>query len=248
MPKFGLGVNLEKNNSGHEATVTPGYVTDGLVGNWDAGDAASYPGSGTTWTDLTGNNDGVLTNGPVYTASPNPNFAFDGDNDYVELGSINSANPLSLFGVTGFAIEFWIQADLSGDPLQRIIAKSNGGAASGGYSVFRNGSALDFYINTVSVISFATGFVGWKQFVLTRNSSNVVRFYRDGVLSTTTTLPAAATPFPSTTTNARIATWNHSTGREYKGELGIVRVYNVELTTAEVLQNYDANKAAYGLS
>ena len=43
-------------------------VTDGLVLNLDAGDPRSYPSSGTTWTDLSGNgNNGTLVNGPTYS-------------------------------------------------------------------------------------------------------------------------------------------------------------------------------------
>ena len=46
-----------------------GVVTDGLVFYVDAGNGNSYPGSGTTWSDLVGGNDGTLTNGPTYTTS-----------------------------------------------------------------------------------------------------------------------------------------------------------------------------------
>jgi hypothetical protein len=61
-------------------------VTDGLVLNLDAGLPASYPGSGTTWFDLSGSgNDGTLTNGPTYSSSNGGSLVFDGSNDYVNL-------------------------------------------------------------------------------------------------------------------------------------------------------------------
>ena len=44
----------------------PKIVTDGLVFAVDAANKKSYPGSGTTWTDLAGNNNGTLTNGPTF--------------------------------------------------------------------------------------------------------------------------------------------------------------------------------------
>jgi hypothetical protein len=47
----------------------PRIVTDGLVLALDAGNPKSYPGSGTTWTDLSGNgNNGTLVNGVGYNS------------------------------------------------------------------------------------------------------------------------------------------------------------------------------------
>jgi hypothetical protein len=57
---------------------SPKIITDGLVLCLDAGNPKSYPGSGTTWTDLSGNgNNGSLENGVGY------NGGFFNGNDYV---------------------------------------------------------------------------------------------------------------------------------------------------------------------
>jgi hypothetical protein len=62
-------------------------VTSGLVLALDAADRNSYPGSGTTWTDVSGNgNNGTLTNGPTFS---NNSIVFDGVDDYVVVGSFN---------------------------------------------------------------------------------------------------------------------------------------------------------------
>ena len=45
---------------------SPRIVTDGLVLCLDAASKRSYPGTGTTWTDLKGGNNGTLTNGPTF--------------------------------------------------------------------------------------------------------------------------------------------------------------------------------------
>jgi hypothetical protein len=58
-------------------------VTDGLVLYLDAGNVKSYPTTGTTWTDLVGVNNGVLTNGPTFNPSNGGSIVFDGTNDYV---------------------------------------------------------------------------------------------------------------------------------------------------------------------
>ena len=76
----------------------PRIVTNGLVLCLDAGNNKSYPGSGTVWNDLSGNNfNGILTNGPTYSPSSGGGIVFDGVNDYISLGSVlnNSFTGLS---------------------------------------------------------------------------------------------------------------------------------------------------------
>ena len=59
---------------------SPKIVTDGLVLCLDAANPKSYPGSGTTWTDLSGNgNNGTLVNGASYNSVNNGVFVLDAD-------------------------------------------------------------------------------------------------------------------------------------------------------------------------
>ena len=58
-------------------------VTDGLVFYVDAGNGDSYPGTGTTWSDLVGSNNGTLTNGPTFDSGNGGSIVFDGTNDYI---------------------------------------------------------------------------------------------------------------------------------------------------------------------
>ena len=63
----------------------PKLVTDGLVLWMDAADRTSYPGSGTTWTDLTRNGyNGTLTNGPTFSSANGGAIVLDGTDDYVQ--------------------------------------------------------------------------------------------------------------------------------------------------------------------
>ena len=62
---------------------SPKIVTDGLVFAVDAANKKSYPGSGTTWTDLAGSNDGTLTNGPTFDSGNGGSIVFDGSDDYI---------------------------------------------------------------------------------------------------------------------------------------------------------------------
>jgi hypothetical protein len=79
-------------------------VTSGLVLNLDAGNPTSYPGSGTTWTDLSGNgNTGTLTNGPTYSSSNGGSLSFDGVDDYINIGSQSLVGS----GTSPFSVELW---------------------------------------------------------------------------------------------------------------------------------------------
>ena len=91
---------------------SPSIVTDGLVLCLDAGNPKSYPGSGTTWTDLSGNgNNGTLVNGVGYDSDNGGSLSFDGVNDYVTLGT-----PALMNGVqVPLTICLWARANSFGE-------------------------------------------------------------------------------------------------------------------------------------
>jgi len=65
-------------------TYNTSIVRNGLVLHLDAANRKSYPGTGTTWTDLSGlNNNGTLTNGVSYQSVNQGAFNFDGIDDFV---------------------------------------------------------------------------------------------------------------------------------------------------------------------
>ena len=67
---------------------SPRIVTDGLVLCVDAANTKSYPGSGTTWTDISGKgHNGTLTNGPTFSSDNMGGIVFDGSNDAVTLSA-----------------------------------------------------------------------------------------------------------------------------------------------------------------
>ena len=77
---------------------------DGLVMYLDAGSRISYLGSGTVWTDLSGNgNNGTLTNGPTFNSGNGGSIVFDGIDDYVNSNNISNVQTLS----------YWIEPSVS---------------------------------------------------------------------------------------------------------------------------------------
>ena len=100
---------------------SPRIVTDSLVLCLDAANTKSYGGSGTTWTDLSGNgNDFTLVNGVGYDSGNNGSLSFDGSNDYAtrahdsnnELAStalnFSTALTISVWFYSGNAITSWL--------------------------------------------------------------------------------------------------------------------------------------------
>ena len=229
-------------------------ITTGLILYLDAGDSSSYPGSGTTWYDLSGSgNDGTLTNGPTYSSADGGAIVFDGDNDYVDFGTITTSNPLQMNSPSGggLTISWWGTFDGSGDDYQRIFDKSNGTNGSNGWAIFlglsgnynlRVGSGgVGFEVTTTQVGSTGT----WENWCFTWNSStNAWVVYLNGSQDNSGT---QTYNIPSVETNARIGSWNHSTGREYNGKIANMLIYDRVLTSTEVQQNFDALKGRYGL-
>ncbi len=88
----------------------PKTITNGLVLYLDAANKKSYPGSGTTWTDLSGNvYNGTLTNGPTFSAANMGSIVFDGTNDNIQLGNASTFLPTS-----AISLNCWAKTNVTG--------------------------------------------------------------------------------------------------------------------------------------
>jgi hypothetical protein len=105
---------------------SPSIITQNLVLCLDAANSKSYPGSGTTWTDLSGNgNNGTLANGVGYNSGNGGALVFDGVDDYVSLTSAD----LRFGGSNSYTFDFFIKVPHS-TTNQTIF--SNGNLATNG--------------------------------------------------------------------------------------------------------------------
>ena len=227
----------------------PNIVEDGLVFAVDFANKKSHVSGSTSALDLVGTNDGTVTNGPVYN---NGALDFDGNDDYVDFGSVDSSNPMSFYGVTNMSMESWVYPVPSGDPFQRMIDKSTGGDGADGWMFMLGASPVStkriaFHLNgTANPIDYTADVYthnDWNQIVVTKEGSTW-RLYTNGELVYTNSTSIA---FSNVTTNMRIGSWNHTTGREWNGKIGTIRAYHKTLTAEEVLQNYNATKGRFGL-
>ncbi len=166
---------------------------------------------------------------------------FDGVNDFIDLGTVNATDPLSLAG-SPFTISAWVNFRQSGHQYQRVVSKSDGGFAANGYDlVLQNDGDLDFYLGgQQKIVAPSTGFVPaniWTHIAVTGDGTKY-RFFVNGIEvpdASITTKNAYSDP-PATTTNMRIGNWNHSTGiRQFNGLMDEVRIWNIARSGPQIL-------------
>jgi formylglycine-generating enzyme required for sulfatase activity len=237
-------------------TISSGIVTDGLVLWLDAGITPSYPGSGTTWTDLSGNrNNGTLVNGPTYSSANGGSIVFDGVNDYVTLGTPPILNgvrvPLTIIG--------WAKANsfASGGITNRILYSVYGytGAFNsrlysmirvdyGVLKYFTSDSGSDFQ----SVGTFTPSLNVWNFYAVvvsgTLSSPTVQIFLNNSSQSFSL---GSLTSTPALNVDFRIGGAESNFNEYWNGNISQVSIYNRALSAAEVLQNFNALKSRFGL-
>jgi len=222
-------------------------VTNGLTLYLDSANKDSYPGTGTTWYDLSGNGyNGTLINGPSFLSNQNGGILdFDGVDDYTSLGS--SAASL-IQGKTAVTIGIFFKLDVL-DTLRGLIGTLNY-FCGGNLGLVARGDVLTFYNDTgicydVGISSFVeTG--KWIYAVGTYDGTTT-RIYgiKDGTLSQSSgTSKSGAT---NTFTSDFIVIGNQYPYYFTNGQCGTAFVYNRVLSQAEILQNYNAQKTRFGL-
>ena len=220
------------------AAAGPNVVEDGLVLALDAGNTKSYPGSGTTWTDLSGkDNNGTLTDGPTFNSANGGSIVFDGTNDQINCGSSDDF----AFGTGDFTIEFWCNPDTVGT--ECIIAiSSNGGISTTNWQFRYNSSKMRWiYSQTANITSNSTVSAGeWTHVVATR-SGTALTLYINAVSEATGTSSADL----SDNGTLRLGC-SRNQGSYFDGKISNVKLYKGKaLTAAEVQQNYNATKNRY---
>ena len=210
--------------------------TDGLIFYLDAAYKKSYPGSGTTWSDLSSSgNHGTLTNDPTFNT--NGYFDFDGSNDSVIMGT----NPFT--GAAKSTVEFVLSFDALTNAFTEQYWCEFGSASTNAIRLYfiRNNNICVGYYQNDKVFSFAPSQDTIYHIVITEDGTGGVELFVDGTSRDTGNLST-----PNTTGNTfRIGTFN-STNGDFNGKIYLARLYNRPLPASEVLQNYNALKERFG--
>ena len=221
----------------------PAIVTGGLVLNLDAGNPSSYPGSGTTWTDLSGNgNHGTLFNSPTFTSSSNGgNLLFDVSSKYVSL-----TPSLLPTGTSDRTIIAFVKTPTSMGGYQHIIHwGSNSNNQAFGLAFVNNQISTHIWgpcptqggvsVSTATNYCFATTYT---------NTGTLHKFWINGVSQGS----GVSYSINTGTTDARVG--QRTTGSEGwgpGGQIYQVLVYNRALSDAEIQQVFNNSRARFGL-
>lgn len=220
-----------------ENLAPPNIVTNGLVLALDAGDPRSYPGTGTTWFDTSGNdNNGTIQSGVSYNTKY---FTFDGTtNGYVSLPLLSS----STTNITMLAL---VNMPASDGGAIFFNGNSGGYGIGVGSSTFDNNGndAIGLFQLVRWIDSNITWGTGWMMVGLSLNGSSVPSFIKNNNIIGTFSGTAPNTPV----TNAALGVDAHGGSRNFAGDIAWAAFYSRELSISEIQQNYNALRGRFGL-
>jgi hypothetical protein len=216
---------------------------------YDPANPASYPGTGTTLTNLAG---GGLNGTMTALTYASPYFTYNGTTSQVSVADNATLEP----GSGDWTIEVWLRYSAIAGKTRTYISKTNnnGNAADWGYGFRTNPSTSNTYfevgngITSVNspITSVATG--TWYQIVgvWTNVALNSIAIYKNGAFVGSNS--HSFTSIRNTTNPLYIGNYNgNEFAQQFEGDIGIVRMYNKALTSDDVLNTYNANRGLYGL-
>jgi hypothetical protein len=219
----------------------PKLVTNGLVLALDAADTNSYRGSGTTWTDVSGNNiTGTLVNGPAVS---NGILSLDGTNDYVNI------NFNSIFNVTSnsFTVSVWHRNNNAGTGYNGIITADNTGDNT--WKILKDINEQFYKVRVLNTfIAFPSYTVGrFHNYTFTKSGTSLIAYFDSVAYSSSNT---SGDPV-SFSNNLALGSYRladaQAGGYLLPQSYGNILFYNRALTATEILQNYNATKSRFGL-
>lgn len=228
----------------------PFSATNSIVLYLDAGNTKSFPGSGTSWADLSGaDNHATAYGSPVFSTDGKGCFDFatvSGTNSWnAGMGFTFASNMVQTTG--NFTFECWIKNPPASGQTGMF---SNAGGGDG----YRFGPGYDgvYVLIGPNYTEFGISWPGgnlnsslWYHVVTTwdRTSAYRINAFLNGIYQNYGSIPTTQTTF---TTAAPGIVRSPCCGL-YTGKLAIMKVYNRLLTNEEILGNYNATKSRFGL-
>jgi len=227
---IGGGISVDSN------APSTGLVTDGLTLQLDATNDSSYPGSGSTWFDLSPNDaDVTLYNNPSFALGPPRRLDFNGVNQY---GATSKTGIIPSTSYTKIAWFFWVGYGVNNN----IVSGGSGGHFIFGAGTNKIYSGHANWPNYLAYPSNATiSLLTWYNVALTFNTTDGMKLYINGALDSTYTANKNARGG-----NGSVEIAAFSASNNLFGGLSRVYCYNRSLSASEILQNYDATKTDYG--
>lgn len=247
LPSVGIGTTVVVYDTIDEIDLNrENYVTSGLQLFVDAGNTSSYPGSGTTWTDLSGNGNNVTLTSATFTSDSGGGIV----SSSTSSAAANAATTTNMnFAGGGFSISVWVKhtGTVSTARVQRYFTLQS--SPTEGPVLRHNSSANDSlhgYIfdsgNTIRSVDITSQvFTGtYYNFVFNYDGS-VFRLYRNNIevgnLTQSITYPTSSNTFGLFPAGTE---W-------FEGNMYIAQYYNRSLSTSEISQNFNAFRYRFGI-
>lgn len=229
----------------------PEINEDGLLVYLDAENDRCYPGSGTTWTDLSNSGyGGSLIGSTSFSTSPRK---FDTNATLVtENYYISTASQITLSDTSAYSFEFVVK--LRSGATSTFYSLSGRGSTNPWLSLYANDTTGDnWYIRyresggTYRNFSAITDYNiqnNWGHIALTFDSSRNINFYLNGVFRQTLSTATSTLFYVS-----RLAGGYSSGGNFYnfQGSMAIAKLYTKTLSAAEVSQNFQAIRGRFSI-
>jgi hypothetical protein len=234
---------VAQNYESQKARFANYIVTSGLVLNLDAGNIYSYGGAGTTFYDVSPTALSWTINNATYNSSDPKYFSYNGSDSWLQSSTSAAYDSQTI------TMECWFYTS---------TVSQNGflfekGAVNSQYSMFLSGGDTFLFrtiggtINnqdlTFTSSTYLTANV-WNHVICTYNGSIKI-IYVNGIQVASVN---ASGTLNTGQTNQYIGKYgNAGNNYPFNGRIGESRVYNIALSAAQVLQNYNATKGRFGL-
>ena len=224
---------------------SPRLIMQNLILCLDAANTKSYPGSGTTWTDLSGNgNNGTLKG----TTTFNQNT--------IDLGNVNAITNYILLpnsvmsNITEFTISLWVNpSNISVGNLNCIFHATNSGGND--FSIeWYNDRIQTLITATYSTFNYTFSNNAWYNFVFYRTGGTTMGLYINGVSQGTRSCPSTTLNITGAIVMGQeqdAVEGGFQSVQSFAGKYANVSFYNRALVAQEIQQNFAATKSRYGL-
>ena len=205
-------------------------ITSGLVLNLDASNNSSYPGSGTTWNDISGNNNNALLNGAIFSNVSGVSYFTCGTN-CISADITKSAS-----------MTFSAWAKSSNFSASTMLFNTGAYGVGPDLLFYQNTIYWNIYDNTASPFTFspAANISNWHNYTVVNDATSNAKLYIDGVFK-------ASAAYRSNTATTTISIGGGGTNtNKWVGEIANFQAYNRVLTASEVLQNFNSLKGGFG--
>ena len=239
-------ITATKNNYSYSVNNTGTVVSAAFcpVLYLDAGNTASYPGTGTAWSDLSGNgNNGTLNGGVIYSGTNGGILSFDGVNDYASVASGVNLIQNSKYFSMGLLFNMNSLASLRG-----LMGTLNYGC-SANLGLVASGNTLSMYNDTATC--YNVDLSGWVEtnkwlFAVATYDGVTTKVYgiKDGVLSSAS--GSSKSGLTNTFSSDFRVMGNQSSANFTNGSCQYAVVFNRVISQSEITQIYNNIKGRYG--